>query len=287
MKTYLTTAEFFGDKLIKFQKFGVGIGIRAERESYLKAAAAELEKIFPGNLETVEEKDIAYHFVIKPKSGKPDELELYRNDERVVQAVSREVFFSFLESQVRVTIAEFAAEKVFLHAGVVAWKGEAIILPAQSFSGKSALVAELVKKGAEYYSDEYAVLDAAAEVEPFPKWLSLRGVIDPWTQFDCPVESIGGKAGTRKIPVGMILLARFEENRRVPKKWRPRRLSPGEGAMEILPHALPIRNNPKFVLEVLNKLLNRAIIVKTVRGEAGEFAETLLGYFESQREKYT
>ena len=249
---------------------------------HLRRVAAELEKIFSGSLETVDESEITYDFQIKSEPAGQRKFALYLNDEKIFEAADSEAFFSLLESRVRITVAEFACGKVFLHAGVVGWKGRAIIIPALSFSGKSALVAELVKRGAEYYSDEYAVLDVRAAVEPFPKWLSLRGIIDPWTQLDCPVESIGGKRGTDTIPVGMILFARFDENKINPKKWQPKKLTAGEGAMELLPHTLPIRNNPKFVLEVLNKLLNRAIIVKTVRGEADVFAETLLGYFDSQ-----
>ena len=60
-------------------------------------------------------------------------------------------------------------ERVFVHAGVVGWKGHAIVIPGRSRSGKTTLVAELVKAGAEYYSDEFAVLDAEGRVHPFPE----------------------------------------------------------------------------------------------------------------------
>lgn len=181
---------------------------------------------------------------------------------------------------IRLTVAEFAVGKVFLHAGVVGWKGQAIIIPGQSFTGKSTLVAELVKKGALYYSDEYAVLDENGSVEPFPKWLSLRGIIDPWTQLDCPVESLGGIAGCKTLPVGLILISKFDKEKKIPKRWNPQKLTQGKGIMEILPHTLPITNDPKYVLKVLDKLTSRAIIVKTVRGAAEEFAGVLLKYLE-------
>ena len=121
-----------------------------------------------------------------------------------------------------------------------------------------------------------------AKSNRFPKWLSLRGIIDDSTQLDRPVEEIGGASAVETIPVGLVLIAKYRKGKKIPKKWQPVRLRQGEGIMEILPHTLPIRNKPKFVLEVLNKLTNRAIIVRTVRGEAVEFAETLLGYFEKQ-----
>ncbi|HLM60633.1 MAG TPA: hypothetical protein VK308_07515, partial [Pyrinomonadaceae bacterium] len=225
--------------------------------------------------------EVEYLFVIEKVEG--GGLRLYRNGEIVIPNVpAKDTFFEMVESQIRVTIAEFAHSKVFLHAGVVGWKGKAIVIPALSFSGKTTLVAELAKKGALYYSDEYAVLDSDGNVQPFPKWLSLRGIINDYVQQDHPVESLGGVTGTETISVGMVLIAKYNKEKKIPKQWRPRRLSRGEGIMEILPHTLPIRNNPKFVLDVLNKLASRAIIVKTVRGEAKEFSDTLLNYFERQ-----
>lgn len=273
--------EIFGDNIIKFQKFGVKIGIRADRKTHLKEVSKRLERVFTRGFEFLDESDIEYYFEIRSKKGSGGG-ELYRNGEKIGGDANPEVFFNVVESQIRLTVGEFAVGKVFLHAGVVGWKGRAIVIPATSFSGKSTLTAALVRKGAEYYSDEYAVLDAEGKVEPFPKWLSLRGIIDPWTQLDCPVEDLGGRAGVETIPVGLILIARYRENKPIPKKWRPKKLRQGEAIMEILPHTLPIRNRPEFVLEVLNKLTKRAIIVKTVRGEAPDFAETLLNYLDLQ-----
>jgi hypothetical protein len=275
--------DFFVGKQIKFQSFGVKIGIEAEKILYLEKIYRLLEKTFPGGFEKVREKEIEYRFIIKSnKTEKGERFELFRNDEKVIEDAGGEFFFQMVESEVRLTVAEFAVSKVFLHAGVVAWKNQAIIIPAKSYSGKSTLVAELVKRGAVYYSDEYAVLDAAGNVQPFPKWLSLRGIIDPDTQLECSVESIGGIAGTKTIPVGMVLIAQYKKEKKIPKRWNPRRLSSGQAVMEILRHTVPIRNKPKIVLDVLNKLTSRAIIVKTVRWEAKDFANTLLNYFSIQ-----
>jgi len=281
MSKQIKPNDFFVDKQIKFQAFGVKIGIEAEKIQYLEKLYRLLEKTFPSGFENIEEQEIEFRFVIKSsRTEKSERFELFRNNEKLIEDAGGDFFFQMVESEVRVTVAEFAVSRVFLHAGVVAWKNQAIVIPAKSYSGKSTLVAELVKKGAVYYSDEYAVLDAAGNVQPFPKWLSLRGIIDPYTQLECSVESIGGIAGTKTIPVGMVLIARYKKEKKIPKRWNPRRLSSGQAMMEILPHALPIRREPKFVLEVLSKLTSRAIIVKTLRGEAKDFANTLLNYFE-------
>jgi len=267
---------------LNFQSYGVKIGIKAENPVFLEKVQYELKKVFPNGFEKMISGAVEHQFFIKSKNDGTSRF--YRNEEIVFEGVPDNSFYEAVESQIRITIAEFAVEKVFIHAGVVGWKNRAIIIPAQSWSGKSTLVAELIKLGALYYSDEYAVLDCQGNVEPFPKWLSLRGISRNSAQRDFSVESLGGTAGTKTIPVGMVLIARYDTAKRIPRKWQPKRLTGGEAMMEILRHTLPIRNNPKFVLKVLNKLVTRAIIVKTVRGEAKEFAEMLLNYFEYQTE---
>jgi hypothetical protein len=66
-------------------------------------------------------------------------------------------------------VAENARRWIFVHAGVVAWRGQAIVIPGATQSGKTSLVAALVRAGAEYFSDEYAVFDARGRVHPLPR----------------------------------------------------------------------------------------------------------------------
>ena len=47
--------------------------------------------------------------------------------------------------------------------------GHGIMLPGYSFAGKTTLVAEFVRAGALYYSDEYAVLDRDRFAHPYPR----------------------------------------------------------------------------------------------------------------------
>lgn len=266
-----------------FQKYNVKIAVKAENRSELNEIRKRLRKTFPNGLDSVDLGEVEYFFEIKKTAAKynAEKYEFYLNTEKIFEDENRKNFFDFIESRLRLTVAEFAFERVFLHAGVVGWKGKAIIIPAKSFSGKTTLVAELVKKGAEYFSDEYAVLDADANVEPFPKWLSMRGIIDETRQVEQPVKMFGGIAASKTAAPGMILLATYCKESDNPENWDLKPLKQGEAIMELLPHTMSIRNNPRFVLEVLNKLTNRAIIVRTLRGEAADFAEPLLGFYES------
>ena len=266
-------------KSISFKAFDVNMSISTEEEVLLEEIAQSLHKVFPNGFEEIDGRHIEHQFSIELKAD--DKLDLYRNDKLVLNRSTRDGFLDDLGRKLRVTIAEFAVSKVFLHAGVISWKGRAIVIPGKSFAGKTSLVAELIKRGALYYSDEFAILDADGKVEPYPKMLSLRGIIDDYQQVDYPVESLGGTAGSAIIPIGMVLITEYRADETSLKKREPKILSPGEGIMEILPHTVPLRNKPEFALRVLNKVASRAIIVKILRGEAKEFAAWLLNYYES------
>ena len=51
-------------------------------------------------------------------------------------------------------IAQRATDHLFVHAGVVAWRGSAILMPGRSFAGKTTLVRTFLEEGATYYSDD-------------------------------------------------------------------------------------------------------------------------------------
>ena len=260
--------------------FGVKICIKTNKKAFLNELKNEIIRTIPIKFENISPQIPDHTFYIESIEKKM--YELYKNEESMGLTDKSDVIEIF-NSMLRLTIAEFAVSKVFLHAGVVAWKGKAIVIPARSFKGKTTLVAELVKKGALYYSDEYAVLNKNGYVQSFPKHLSLRGIINEYAQVDYSVESLGGRAGKKQIPVGLILLTEFDSNLTA-KKWKPKLLSVGQGIMEIIPHTISIRNDTKFALNVLNKVASRAIIAKSKRGEAKEFVDLLINFFENNVE---
>jgi hypothetical protein len=266
-----------GANCIAVESFGVKLRVYSTQRDIIKEIEKRLGIILPtGFYKKISPLQSAHNFSVR--RNKTYEYVLFKGRNKIEFGNDREIFLKYLDWQIRLTIAEFAEARVFLHAGVVGWKGEAILVPARSFQGKTTLVKELTKLGAEYYSDEYAVLDEEGFVHPFPKMLSIRGLKDDYRQTDCPVESLGGIKGEKPLPVGMVLITEYERG----ADWKPQILSEGLGVMEMLSHTIPIRYNPKFSLKVLNKTANRAIIVKTKRGEAKEFALKLLSFFENK-----
>lgn len=196
---------------------------------------------------------------------------LYDGWVRLARSRQPEPVFEALESAVRLQVAENAPRRIFVHAGSVAWRGKAILIPGRSFSGKSTLVSELVKAGAAYYSDEYAVLDSRGRVHPFPAPLSMR---EPggFVGTDRHPSEFGGTTGEKPLPVGMVLVTNYAEGAR----WRPRELSAAEGALEMLANTVPARSRPDAALATLKAAVKGAEILKGKRGEASETAAALI-----------
>ena len=195
----------------------------------------------------------------------------YANTLRVARTADLEAALEAFESDLRLYIAERARRRVFVHAGVVGWRGRAIVIPGRSFSGKSSLVAALVRAGATYYSDEYAVFDARGRVHPFPAPLSLRGA-EGERPTRHPAESLGGRPGTRPLPVGLVAVSEYRRGAR----WRPRRLTPGQGVLALLANTVPARERPAAALAALQRVVVAAPVLKGPRGEASEVADALL-----------
>src|SRR5262249_27415593 len=138
-------------------------------------------------------------------------------------------------------------------------------------SGKSRLVEALVRAGATYYSDEYAVLDGRGRVHPYPSPLTRRGDVgEPLRKYSA--EELGGAAGGTPLSRGLVVGCRHRPRGR----RRPRLLSPGQGVLALLDHAVPARHRPARTLATLRRLASHAPVLSSPRGEAAETAALLL-----------
>jgi hypothetical protein len=231
----------------------------------------------------------------RPRSSKQGRLGLldegngiysiYRSDGACIHdAPGREYALTMLETQIEGHIALDATEFVFIHAGVVADGGRAIVIPGPSFSGKTTLVRALVDSGAVYYSDEFAALDETGRVLPYAKRLTVRrpheGADGPHKGADGPhegagdysIEQLGGVTGVERLPMGLVIATRFRPG----AEWQPRELTPGAGALAMLEHAVPAQARPEQTLRVLKRALQDAVILEGERGEANDVARVLL-----------
>ena len=211
--------------------------------------------------------------VARPRHGRtaPALHELLEDGALVTAAPSLDWLVRTFEWKLKEYLAEHARQRAIVHAGVVGWKGRAIVVPGASMSGKTSLVAALLRAGASYYSDEYAVLDMRGRVHPYPTPLQIR---DETTLIQTPrsARDLGSPVGARPLAVGVIIVSRYRRGAR----WRPRRLSRGEAILRMVANTVSARRSPEMVLPALSAAAGNAIAWTGTRGEADAAARWIL-----------
>ena len=258
------------------KSYGVRIGIRSNDPACLKRVRKHLPHGWELSSSPFVERLYSVLVGLQGTQGNVRRFNLLYGDHiRLARSLDLNQVFETFESDLRLFVAELARRRVFVHAGVVGWKGKAIVVPGRSFSGKTSLVAELVRAGATYYSDEYAVFDSRGRVHPFPKPLEIREAGEV-RQSKITVETLGGQTGTRPLPVGLVVMTQFKEGAR----WRPRKLSAGKGVLELLSNTVSARREPEKALVALQHVVATAQIVKGTRGESRDIVTSILNRLE-------
>jgi hypothetical protein len=205
-----------------------------------------------------------------PRPGSRNFYLLYAGPVQTARTLDRAVALGTLENELQTVVATGARGRVFVHAGVVGWRGRAIVLPGRSFAGKSTLVRALLAAGATYYSDEFAVLDKKGRVHPYPRRLSLRR--DGADPARPTAADLGADTGTRPLAVGLIVFTEYRPGAR----WRPNRLSPARTLFELAANTQPEVSQSRLGRDVLERLAVSAPAVQGRRGDATATADEIL-----------
>jgi len=259
---------------VAFRAYGLTVGIRTNNPELIP----EFERIIPADAKRTDDPrvDILYSFLsAKPFGNQRRGLKrmniLYNSAALVGKSLDEQEIVRALDTSLNAWLSEFSRRDLFVHAGVVEWEGRAIIIPGRSHTGKTSLVAALVKRGARYYSDEFAVITNRGRVRPFRNPLSIRseGAARPTL---IAAEDLGGVTGKASIPVGLVLMTRYRDGAR----WKPRQLSSGEAVLAMLDNTISARRRPKAALARLGMIAENAVALRGDRGEADETAKQII-----------
>ena len=258
-----------------FTIFGVRIGVRANAREDLDALISRLPlgweiarstsvnrlySAFGSDLAAAHEAERRRYF-------------LFANGQELVRATKLEHVYEPFESDLDFYVARTTCSWLFVHAGVVAWRGKAIIIPGRSHSGKTTLVQALLEAGATYYSDEFAVFDREGRVLAFPRPLSVR---TNGAATRIGAAQLGAQTGGTPLPVGMVILTRYKPEAR----WRPEVLSPGQGMLGLLQNTLAARRYPEMAFTTLQRAICQAHVLTGTRGEAKETARWIARHLD-------
>jgi hypothetical protein len=157
-----------------------------------------------------------------------------------------------------------------VHAGAVLSGGRVLLLPGGTHAGKSSLVAELLRRGATYFSDEYALIDSEGLVHPYPRPLLVRNGRPeqvPMLPSEC-----NAPVGEVPAPVGWILSLQYLSG----CTWSVAAITQSEALLTLLrntPHSLA--ESPEMV-RVFERAVAGATCYAGRRNEAADAADRIL-----------
>lgn len=171
---------------------------------------------------------------------------------------------------------------VLLHAaGATAREGDGIVMPAAMESGKSTLVAALVRAGFGYLSDEVVAVDPATlDLIAYPKALSLDAgswpllpelapSVDPAVrphlphQWQVPADDIRAGATVTRAAPALIVAPRYRPGATA----RIDRLRPADALMLLASCAFGLPDSAERDLRVLGRLAERCACYELTMGD--------------------
>jgi len=156
-------------------------------------------------------------------------------------------FLYLFERDMTIELQKLRHDLYFVHAAVVEFAGNAVMLVGESGNGKSTLTWALLHHGFRYLSDELGPVDPESlQVYPYAHALGLKNappdpyplpektLVTPRT-FLVPVEALSREACNGPIPLAAIFFVRYRQHA-TGASVRP--ISSAEGGARLLANAL-------------------------------------------------
>jgi hypothetical protein len=250
-----------------YQAFGVTFAVDlfdrnlVERiEALLPSAATAVERIVApgpptstGAESSAEDEELAVYTLLAPRSGT---FRVDQGDKEALTCSDLELALWTLGGLAREYVAFHATTGIFVRGASIVHENRAIVVIGPPLSGRTTLVAELIRAGASAWSDEYAVFDEDGHVGRFGVGSHSNGSPD--------------QAGA--APLGMLVITSFRPG----VEWSPSRLSDGESLLAMLAQAIPARERSALTMSVLRKAVTGTETLRGDRGEAQPAAEAIL-----------
>lgn len=253
-----------------FDCCGIGIGLRCDAPDLVETLTAMMPQVCRP---TAPEESGAVISLI----GVQDENSngLYFNNEPALKFERYdETLFEACQDKILFILAIVSLPtKFYLHAGAVSWKNQGILIPGDSFSGKTTLVKDLIKAGGTYITDDLAVLNDEAQILPFPKSLAIR--TETGRELRTAAD-FGARTITEKVDLKIIIFTEYKKN----AVWEPVAVPPGEALMRLLQnfyYRAAVREYPAEIIGKLARIVRRTKVFYGRRGDT----ESVIGWLSA------
>jgi hypothetical protein len=254
---------------ISVVSYGLRIGVRSNNNTVLDRVRERLPVGWkPADSPAVDN----LYSILAPRGSETSKVRrfnlLYKGVGRLSRTMDLDELLHEFEIDVHSYVAALAKRRIFLRAGVVGWRGQAIVLLEQNLDAESSLVGAFVRSGATYYSDEFAVLDSHGLVHPYP-W--RRRTTSRRIEGSRLVLSSANIAA-KPLPIALIVSSTYRPG----AKWRPRSMSKGKAALALFTRVMSERQSPENLIRRLGQVASAAKVIKGMRGEADNVVDSIL-----------
>ena len=201
-----------------------------------------------------------------------NELQVVQDGEVRFQPRTSDEAAQWLSREIDSTVAQHSRGGLFVHAGVVGWRGRAILVPGRSMTGKSTLVSELVRRGATYYSDEFAVIDDDTHARPYARMPVFRG-----TRGTEPTEEARAclrLADRPPLPVSLIVSMPYRPG----ATWCPTITTGARAALPVIDNTILARAKAESTLRMAARLASTVVTLEGTRPDAEIAAPRILEF---------
>ena len=244
---------------------GFGVGVSVSDTSSL-AIADRLAMLMPAELIGGVDDGVQLALVVEPGQRGGVSVGVDDDPRRTFLTASQAV--TWLRGQIDEAMARRATEEMFVHAGVVGWRGRAILLPGRSGTGKTSLVAALVDRGAVYYSDDLAPITADGLVRSYARAPSVRRDPSPTRCIESPVVT----RARPPLPISLAVATSFQAG----AGWHPTVVRGASAMLTLLDNVVMAREQPRRALTTVKTIASSCVTLSGSRPEAREIAGDLL-----------
>jgi hypothetical protein len=212
---------------------------------------------------------VAYRVTTVSPPGQSESSEfVIRCDDMAVFATSvDEELFWWLWRDIDQVVARRAPRLLFVHAAVVGWRGVGIVIPGRGTIGKSRLCTELVRCGAVYYSDAFAVLDEQGLLHPY------RGMIGRSIEgINQNMRLLREEETAEPLPIGLIVSGAYDAD----TLWQPAVVRGPHTALTLVDSTVLPREQAAHLPQIVAKAAADAVGLRGARSEAKQVAAMLL-----------
>jgi hypothetical protein len=266
---------------LAFDCHGARLGVRLTDP----AALERVRCVLPPGAQTLAapDVDVLYSFVVGGQMfGSPVRRfhVLYVGVVRLARTLDLDVAVAALATDLHRAVSS-AARRVFVSAGVVVVDGRAIVILGPRGSGRTTLVRALLRSGATFASDMFAVFDEWGQIHPYAAPAPIfpdYGVGGSGQRAELALLAYDGGAASAPVPLGLVVETRYRPG----AQWQPDAGTPAQAVLALMRHAVHSAILPAVTLKTLGVAVARASMLRGPRGECLPATAALLKCMREQ-----